>query len=1111
MAANIPHCTTRIRIITRVTPQRYSHTASLAALAAALFLPQVATPALAQDAPASGQLPATTPSVSTSGAETPDPSADDTILVLGARLIGAVEAVQPPILELNEQDIAAYGAGSIAELLAALGPQVQSGRGRGGGQPVILVNGVRIASFRELRSYPPEAIEKFEVFPEEVALQYGYSADQRVINVILKRNFSSREIEADYEQPWDGGYSSHEVEATYVMINGPSRLNANLSWNNSSLLTEAERGVIQSGPPTYATDPDPAAYRSLVSDSAGLEGTLNWSTRIGQGNSLSLSASYERDDSLRLQGLDSVLLVAPGGASALRTFNVADPLAVDARTQTWSSGASIDLNLGDWQVTGTADLSLGRTASATQRRVNTVSLVNAAAAGSLALNADLGTFADAGADDARSRTYTADSQVTARTRPARLPAGDVALTLDVEGKWNGIHSTDTRNPGVLTDLSRQRLATGFNLAIPLTSRDEEFLGAVGNLTLNLSGGVDELSDFGTLMDWTAGLSWGVTEKLTLNATYLNRDTAPTLSQLGNPELATPNVQVYDLTRNETALVTLITGGNRTLQTQNQSDWKLGLQWQLPVLDNATFSFDYINNSSTNVASAFPALTPAIEAAFPGRVTRDGAGRLVQIDQRPVNYARQDQDRLQFGLNLSGQIGPAASAGGGNRAGARGGAAGGSGNGGPANGGPAGGFVGGAGAPPAASQGAGQGAPQGGTTVFQGDPNRFAQIRATFCGADQEALRARLNAVLRAQANGEAPSVGEDGQPITVPPQMLQRLAGDDGVIDEGEFATMRTRLCSADGAPGGAGGGFRADPERFAQIRATFCGADPEVVRAQLNAAIRAAAAGEGPPVGVDGQLLAVPPAMLQRIAGEDGVIDEAEFARVRTGICSAGTPGQGAPAGAQGGQGGGGGPGLFIFGGPPQGAGGPPAGGPPAGGFAGGGGGGGFRMGPGGPGGGNGGGRWFVNLQYTYELKSEVLIAPGIPVLDLLDRDGNQARHSANLRVGTFYKGFGLIWNGQYTGSSVLGGTGLPGSSDLRFGDYATLNLRAFADLGQQASLVESVPFLKGSRIGFAVDNLFDTRQRVTDNAGTVPLRYQPFLIDPVGRSFEIEFRKVF
>ena len=166
---------------------------------------------------------------------------------------------------------------------------------------------------------------------------------------------------------------------------------------------------------------------------------------------------------------------------------------------------------------------------------------------------------------------------------------------------------------------------------------------------------------------------------------------------------------------------------------------------------------------------------------------------------------------------------------------------------------------------------------------------------------------------------------------------------------------------------------------------------------------------------------------------------------------------------------------------------------------------------------GGQGGsaGRWFVNLQYNLELQNEVLIAPGLPVLDLLDGDalagGGQARHGGNLRVGTFYKGFGMIWDGRYTGRSTVDGTGLPGSTDLAFSDLITLDVRMFADLGQQASLVQAVPFLAGSRISFDVENIFDSRQRVTDSNGTVPLRYQPFLIDPVGRTFEIEFRKLF
>jgi len=1065
-----------------------AHSASLLALTSALLLAGVQQ-AQAQDAAPVAQEPA--PST-----EPAAPASDDeTILVLGSRLVGQVEAVQPPILELSQADIAAYGSGSIAELIAALGPQVQSGRGRGGGQPVILVNGVRISSFRELRSYPPEAIEKFEVFPEEVALQYGYSADQRVVNVILKRNFTSRELEAEYGQPWAGGFSTQELEGTYLAISGPSRLNANIGWTNSSVLTEAERGVIQSSPPTYASDPDPALYRSLVADTASLEGTLNWSTRLGSAHSLSLNATYERDDSLRLQGLDTVLLTNAAGATALRSFNAANPLAVDSRNQTLSTGATVDLNLGDWQVTGTTDLSFGRSTSLTDRRVDTSALVSAAAAGTLALDGDLGTFADAGIDEARSKTYRSETQFTARTRPLYLPGGDVALSLDAGGTWNGIESTDTRNPGLVTDLSRRRLFAGFNLAVPLTSRDEDFLGAVGNITLNLGAGADHLSDFGTLTDWTAGLNWGLTEKLSLSATYLNRDTAPTLSQLGAPEVATLNVPVFDLTTGETALVTLLSGGNAGLLTQNQSDWKFGVQWQLPLLDNANFTFDYINNSSTDVASGFPALTPAIEAAFPGRVLRDAGGQLVQIDQRPVNYARQEQNRLQVGLNLSGQIGSNAA---GNGAGGRG--AGG------ASGAPVGGAVGGQGG----GQGAGQGAGQGGGGMFQGDPARFARIRTLLCGTDIAASRAQLNAVLRAQAAGTVAPVGAAGQPIDVPLPMLQRMAGDDGVIDEAEFTAASGRICNAQSGQGGA-----PDPERFAQIRAVFCTADPETLRAQFNAAVQAAASGGPPPVGADGQLLALAPDMLQRMAGADGVIDEAEFATIRGRICTAdGAPGNaGANGGQQGGAQRGGAGGLVTFGGPPgggpggggQGAG--PGGGGQRGGGPGGGGFGGFR-GPGGPGGGGGGaGRWFVNLQYSYELKSEVLIAPGVPVLDLLSGDGNQPRHAASLRAGTFYKGFGLIGDARYTGSSLLGGTG----STLLFDDYATVNLRMFADLGQQQSLVAAVPLLAGTRISFDIDNLFDTRQRVTDGTGTVPLRYQPFLIDPVGRRFSIELRKIF
>jgi len=100
---------------------------------------------------------------------------------------------------------------------------------------------------------------------------------------------------------------------------------------------------------------------------------------------------------------------------------------------------------------------------------------------------------------------------------------------------------------------------------------------------------------------------------------------------------------------------------------------------------------------------------------------------------------------------------------------------------------------------------------------------------------------------------------------------------------------------------------------------------------------------------------------------------------------------------------------------------------------------------------------------------------------------------------------------NGRYQGSSRIDGSGLPGSTDLFFSDLATFNLRVFADLNQRTQLIEDVPLLKNTRVTLAVNNVFDARQVVTDNTGAVPLRYQPYLVDPTGRFFEIELRKLF
>ena len=809
---------------------------------------------------------------STDEADPPDfPAAKGReIVVVATRLKGQVTAPQAPIVTLDEEDIAAYGAASIADLLAELAPQTGTGRGRGSGFPVILVNGQRIANFREMRNFPPEAIRRLEVLPEEVALRYGYPPDQRVINFILKDKFASKTVEVEYGQPSRGGTSTINGEASLFRVTGPARLNLTVTAQDTTPLTEAERGVIQTAgsEPTVVGDPDPAAARTLVAENRqiGINGT--WTRGLGEkglAGAITLNGAFTRADTTSLSGLNTVVLTAPGGSSAIRTFG--DPLRRKTRTDTAQAGATLAKVLGDWQLTATLDGSHAVSDTAIDQRADTAPLVAAAAAGTLAISGPLPTVAPGGIDHARSVTDSLTSLATLVGRPLTLPAGEVTATLKAGFAYSGNISSDSRSMLGETRLHRGDTSAGINLGIPLTSRRNDVLAGVGDVTFNVSAGADRLSDFGWLTDWSAGVTWGLTEKLSLQTSYIVNQAAPALTDLASPVTQTFNVPVYDLTRGTTALVTVTGGGNPALLRQTQRDLKLGLNWELPFLKNSNLIVEYFHNNSDNVTAPFPLLTPAIEAAFPGRVTRDSSGNLLAIDQRAVTFSNEVSSRLRWGFNLSGALGkPQPGAGGGGR-------------------------FGGPGGPP-----------------------------------------------------------------------------------------------------PGG----------------------------------------GMGPP------------------------------------------PGGGFGGGGHGGGGFGGG-----------------------------------RMGR------NGQGRWNLALYHTVQFTNRVTVAPGGPVLDLLSGDalsgGGVARHSFEFEGGGFYRGFGLRFNGSWTAPTHVRGSGAPGSADLRFGALTKVNARLFVDLGQQKRLVTAVPFFKGARLSLKADNLFDSRQRVTDQNGVVPVSYQPDLLDPQGRVLGIEFRKQF
>lgn len=837
------------------------HTLSLTALAIAL----AATPALAAADP---QAPQTSAEITASEEEELPLDSGGDIVVMATRVAGQVEAPQPPIATLDEKDLQSLGAANLTDVLARISPQTTSGRGRGGGMPVVLVNGQRITNFREMRNYPPESVRRVEILPEEVALRFGYPADARVVNFILKDNFASKTVEAETAFPTRGGFQAYEVEATALRIAGKQRFSLTAKIDDTSPLTEAERGVIQSSTPTVSTDPDPAAARTLIADSRELALNTAWSRGLGKdglGGQLSLSGNVTRNDSRSLSGLTLAALTDPGGATAIRS--VGDPLERLTRSTTVQAGLGLNTFLGNWQLNATIDGSHGESRTLIDRRADPAALVAAAAAGTLAITGPLPVLADPGRDTVRSNTEAVTSLVTLVGRPLRLPGGEVTSTLKGGFAWSNIDSSDTRSTVGPVSLKRGDLSAGVNLGIPITSRREGFGAGLGDISLNFSAGLNHLSDFGSIKDWSAGLTWSPFEGLGLQASYLVNEAAPGLAQLGSPQTATFNVPVYDFTRGETVLATVTGGGNPALLKERQRDLKFGANWKLPFLNNSNLLVEYFRNRSNDVTASFPLLTPEIEAAFPGRVTRDASGRITAVDQRPVTFAEQESSRLRWGFNLSGSLGK----------------------------------------------------------------------------------------------------------------------------------------------APEGSAGG--------------------------------AMAMGGGRPAG------------------------------------SGGATG-GRPPGAGGGGGRGGMMGMM-----------------------------------GGPGGGQG--RWNLGVYHTVQFDNTVRIAPGGPLLDLLGGDalaaGGTPRHALELNGGLFKNGFGMFMNGSWSAPATVRATGTPGSSDLRFGSVTKLGISAFADLGARAGLVKAVPFFKGSRVSLRFENLFDSRQKVTDASGAVPLSYQPDYLDPRGRVIELEFRKMF
>jgi hypothetical protein len=596
------------------------------------------------------------------------PVANEDIVVTGKAVPGAVIGDIPPENSLNPADIAAYGVGTVSELLDQIAARTQSDQGRSNDGPVVLVNGKRVSGINEVKDLPTESVLRVDILPEEVALRYGYDAQAKVVNVILRRRVRARVGNLSAGAATQGQGQNGAGDVTWTRIRDNNRTNVALRASGQDSLLESDRGV--SSDSTGAIDPTgtlgtQAAGRTLQPAAQTLAANATLARQLAETVNLSINAQGSYSASQALNGLATGTLTIPasnpfaeGTATSVDRILSADPLRQTTRTASAGTGVTLNADLSRrWHLSVIGSYSHGDTRTGSDRGYDTTALQTAIAAGAASVD-PYGVFAasELGAMLHDSSTAISDSggaSVLVHGKGLRLPAGDAGLSLRI-----GSDLSSLRSRAVVDGTSSQSNATRRNtsgqvsLDLPLASRSKGVLPILGKVTANLNASVTQVSDYGTLGTFGYGLTWIPRDGISLIAAVNEDRSAPTLAQRSGPLVTTQNVRVFDQASGETVLVTQISGGNAALTADNRHVFKLGATVKPWSRINLTLTASYIEVRNRNAVISPGGATVALMNAFPNRYVRDAQGTLVSIDSRALNIAEQETHRLRWGLNFT---------------------------------------------------------------------------------------------------------------------------------------------------------------------------------------------------------------------------------------------------------------------------------------------------------------------------------------------------------------------------------------------------------------------------------------------------------------------------
>lgn len=524
-------------------------------------------------------------------------SARSEIVVIGQRGPAGIQADRV----ITEDEISTYGLSSIEELL----DQIARERGNGSEEVVYLIDGNRVTGLGDISAYPTEAIDSIEILPRGAAAQLGGSPSQQVVSISLKPRLRSVVGRAAIAFATDGGFTSQNGEVSITDIARPRRINLTLRWRSEDALLESERNIIQA-PDAPA---DLGRFRSLRPRIADLE----------------IRGSVADQLSPNLNGFLTARLFAGKTGSLLGRDGNGSQLNQQSKLSSANVDAQIDGNLGSWL------LAFSGSYSESRRRTSTDDF----AATGLQFSNLLIT---------RSRVRNASAEVNATRAILELPAGPVSLTLRGRVSQNSIKAALDN----FTQLTREVSA---NIQIPISNAAGRF-GSLGDLTAGIEQSYARTTRIGSITNATYSLQWQPATWLRLAGSIATGRTPPSVELTSSPVVATPGVRYLDPFQGETVDIVSLTGGNPALNAQRGNSRRLSLEVRPSGAFPVVFTADYANIRNTDIITSLPSGNNLLLLAFPERFVRNSNGRLISVDTRPLNFSRQSDEQIRYGLELN---------------------------------------------------------------------------------------------------------------------------------------------------------------------------------------------------------------------------------------------------------------------------------------------------------------------------------------------------------------------------------------------------------------------------------------------------------------------------